>query len=66
MMLIKRSKSALIIPLLVPIRPGFGSAEYETEQVDFDVDVPQFKLAGSLELYRFHYQPFDEQTEKRV
>ena len=67
MMLIKKCKSALILPLLVPFRPGFDAAEKSvSEQLDYCDDVPEFKVAGSLELYRFHYQPFDEETERRM
>ena len=56
MMLIKKSKSSLILPLLVPFRPGFDAAEHSlSEQPDYCDDVPQYKVAGSLELYRVHY-----------
>ena len=34
--------------------------------MDYYDDAPEFKLAGSLELYKFHYQPFDEEMERRV
>lgn len=67
MMLIKKSKSSLIVPLLMPYRPGYDQAEHSLrEQIDFRDDVPQFKVVGSLELYRFHYQPFDEDSERRI
>ena len=60
MMLVKRSKSSLLIPLLVPFYSEFDD-DYQ------DVDrVPQMKLIGSLELYRFHFQPFDEELERRI
>ena len=56
MMLIKKSKSSLILPLLVPFRPGYDAADNQvTEQADYCDDVAQFRVAGSLELYRFHY-----------
>jgi hypothetical protein len=67
MMLVKKSKSAIILPLLVPSRPGFDEAENSLgDQIDYCDDVPKYKLVGSLELYRFHYQPFDEETERRL
>jgi hypothetical protein len=31
MMLIKKSKSALVIPFLVPIRPGYSAAAQSSE-----------------------------------
>ena len=41
MMLIKKSKSSLILPLLVPMRPGFIAAENSnTDQIDYDDDIP--------------------------
>jgi hypothetical protein len=49
MMLVKRSKSSLLIPLLVPFY-----SEMDDEYQDVD-RVPQMKLIGSLELYRFHF-----------
>lgn len=67
MMLIKKCKSAIVLPLLVPFRPGFDDAENSvSEQIDYVDDVPQFRMVGSLELYRFHYQPFDEEAERRL
>ena len=51
MMLAKKSKSALIIPLLVPFHTATGESVDNT----FVNEVPEFKIAGSLELYKFHY-----------
>ena len=67
MMLVKKGKSAMILPLLVPYRPGYEQAEQSVaEQIDYCDDVPRYKVVGSLELYRFHYQPFDEDCERRM
>ena len=55
MILIKKSKSALIMPLIIPVLD------------DCPVDEsPQKLLVGSLELYRFHNQQFDEDMEQRL
>ena len=62
MMLVKKSKSALIIPLLVPFQTTTG----ESVDVTHMGEIPEFKIAGSLELYKFHYQPFDEEMERRI
>ena len=61
-MLVKKSKSALIIPLLVPFHTTTG----ESVDMTHVGEVPEFKIAGSLELYKFHYQPFDEEMERRI
>ena len=62
MMLVKKSKSALVIPLLVPFHTTMG----ENDNMTYVNEVPEFKLVGSLELYKFHYQPFDEEMERRI
>ena len=61
MIIVKKSKSSLLIPLLVPFRPQGGDDDapfYNT-----GVCVPEFRLIGSLELYKYHFQPFDEELE---
>jgi hypothetical protein len=56
MMLIKKSKSALVIPFLVPMRPSYIAVEHSAQdQIEYEDDAAEFKLAGSFELYRFHY-----------
>ena len=62
MMLVKKNKSALIIPLLVPFQTTTG----ESVDMTHMGEIPEFKIAGSLELYKFHYQPFDEEMERRI
>ena len=62
MMLVKKSKSALVIPLLVPFHTTLAEDAAQT----YMNEVPEFKLVGSLELYKFHYQPFDEEMERRI
>lgn len=67
MMIIKRSKSSLLIPLLVPFRPAGGIDEEEDSAFyNTNVRAPEFKLVGSLELYKYHFQPFDEELERRI
>ena len=63
MLLVKRSKSSLLVPLLMPKalhshNESNSSMKYETET--------NMKLVGSLELYKYHFQPFDEELEKRI
>ena len=62
MMLVKKSKSALVIPLLVP----FHTTLAENDTSTYLNEVPEFRMVGSLELYKFHYQPFDEEMERRI
>lgn len=66
MMIVKRSKSSLIMPLLVPFKPTGGIEEEDAAFYNTGVRVPEFKLIGSLELYKYHFQPFDEELERRI
>lgn len=52
MMIVKRSKSALIVPLLVPTSPG-GWTDDDTAM--YNTGPREFTLIGSLELYKYHY-----------
>ena len=57
MMIIKKSKSSLLIPLLVPFRPA-ESIEEEEDSAFYNTNnirAPEFKLVGSLELYKYHF-----------
>ena len=53
MMIVKRSKSSLLIPLLVPFRPAGG--DQDDAYYNTGVCVPEFRLIGSLELYKNHF-----------
>ena len=53
MLIVKKSKSSLVIPLLVPFRPS-GSDE-DASFYNTGVCLPEFRLVGSLELYKYHF-----------
>ena len=55
MMIIKKSKSSLLIPLLVPFRPVGGLDEEDSAFYNTGIRVPEFKLVGSIELYKYHF-----------
>ena len=55
MMIVKKSKSSLLIPLLVPFRPAGGVDEEDAAFYNTGLRVPEFKLVGSLELYKYHF-----------
>ena len=55
MMIVKRSKSSLIMPLLVPFRPAGGIDEEDNAFYNTGIRVPEFKLVGSIELYKYHF-----------
>jgi hypothetical protein len=52
MIIVKKSKSSLLIPLLVPFRPTDSD---EDAYYNTGVVVPEFRLVGSLELYKYHF-----------
>lgn len=53
MLMVKKSKSSLLIPLLVPFRPSGG--DEDASFYNTGVCVPEFRLVGSLELYKYHF-----------
>jgi len=53
MIIVKKSKSSLLIPLLVPFKPTGG--EDDASFYNTGVRVPEFRLVGSLELYKYHF-----------
>ena len=55
MMIIKRSKSSLLIPLLVPFKPVGAIDEEDATFYNTNIRAPEFKLVGSLELYKYHF-----------
>ena len=55
MMIVKKSKSSLLIPLLVPFRPAGAIDEEDSAFYATGVRVPEFRLVGSLELYKYHF-----------
>ena len=55
MMIVKRSKSSLILPLLIPFRPAGGIQEEDEAFYNTGMRVPEFRLIGSLELYKYHF-----------
>ena len=48
---------------LVPTSPG-GWTDDDTAM--YNTGPREFTLIGSLELYKYHYQPFDEELERRI
>jgi len=66
MMIVKKSKSSLLLPLLVPFRPSGGLEEEDSAFYNTGVRAPEFRLIGSLELFKYHFQPFDEELERRI
>jgi len=55
MMIVKKSKSSLLIPLLVPFRPSGGVQEDDSPLYNTGIRVPEFRLVGSLEFYKYHF-----------
>lgn len=53
MLMVKKSKSSLVIPLLAPFRPAGG--DDDASFYNTGACVPEFRLVGSLELYKFHF-----------
>ena len=66
MMIVKKSKSSLLVPLLVPIRPAGRVDDEDAAFYNTGARQDQMKLVGSLELYKYHFQPFDEELEHRI
>ena len=55
MMIVKKSKSSLLIPLLVPFIPAGATDEEDGAFYATGVRVPEFRIVGSLELYKYHF-----------
>ncbi len=53
MIIVKKSKSSLLLPLLVPFAPLPG----EDDQAFYNtgIRVPEFRLVGSIELFKYHF-----------
>ena len=52
MLLVKRSKSALLVPLLIP---NSRNQDADSSSAKYDTETYNMRIVGSLELYKYHF-----------